>query len=94
MDAISSSKAAAEAMQRSAEDQVKKMLEENQQLKESLGELEDQRKALQNDINSLREEGERMWEKLKRCEVSYKVTKALPWRSWVLGCSEGESKVG
>ncbi|XP_066492136.1 cingulin-like protein 1 isoform X2 [Tiliqua scincoides] len=68
VDAISSSKAAAEAMQRSVEDQVKKMLEENQQLKESLGELEDQRMALQHDIDSLKGEGERMGENLKRSE--------------------------
>ncbi|XP_061450864.1 cingulin-like protein 1 isoform X2 [Rhineura floridana] len=62
--ALSSAKAVAEKMQRTAEDQAAEMTEQSQQLKGALAELEKQREGLQEMLGSLRREGEKVEERI------------------------------
>lgn len=68
---MSSMQVAAKETQRSSVAQMKAMAEESQQLKRSLAEVESQRQGLQQALESLRGEGDKTEERIKRSEVSY-----------------------
>ncbi|XP_062998914.1 cingulin-like protein 1 isoform X2 [Elgaria multicarinata webbii] len=64
-DALSHARAAAEEMQSSAEDRVREMAEQSQRLKKALGELEGQRKDLQEELERLRGDRDNKEERMK-----------------------------
>ncbi|XP_042327290.1 cingulin-like protein 1 isoform X1 [Sceloporus undulatus] len=68
VDALFNEKVMAEKMQRSAEYHVMEMIEENQQLKETLTELGNQKKQLQQELENLRGERDKMEERLNSYE--------------------------
>ncbi|XP_033022334.1 cingulin-like protein 1 isoform X2 [Lacerta agilis] len=68
MGSLSSAKAAAEKIQRTAEVQVAKMAEQSQGLEGAIAELEKQSKELQQELESMRGEGEKREEMIKSYE--------------------------
>ncbi|KAH0619773.1 hypothetical protein JD844_014031 [Phrynosoma platyrhinos] len=69
VDALLNEKGMAEKMQRSAEYHVMEMTEENQQLKETLAELGTQKKELQQELENLRRERDKMEERINSYET-------------------------
>lgn len=59
-------------MQRGAENRVKELAEQNEQLKRIIKELDDKIKELHLQINNMKGKEDTMKEKIERYEVSYK----------------------
>uniref|UniRef100_A0A8C0GKD3 Cingulin like 1 n=1 Tax=Chelonoidis abingdonii TaxID=106734 RepID=A0A8C0GKD3_CHEAB len=70
--ALASERNTAEKMQSSAENRVKELGEQNEQLKRTIKELEDKIKELHQQIDNMKGEEDTMKEKIERYEVSYK----------------------